>query len=672
MASLSCFWQCSTACGLFITFVPWFAGPGSPRTGGWVLPLTPLLSSPTLLYRQLTMILSLSNRLNTNYAPTPNEMRVLQRDLAEPNRKINIIGSQIQELNDTLRKLEKERDVLGFRVTTYKGFLSPARRLLPDILQEIFIHCLPTDSNSAMSTCEAPLLLGRICRKWRDVVYSTPSLWATIHIAVPPDAGSGIWHMYDHVSRAQAIVTWLSRSGVLPLSISLSTPFGLGPPENTVANSTVELYLDSIFPFLNRCRTLDLRCSNTIWVPFLQKCREVEFPFLQYLCIDGGHNFGVEGANDELKDAGFLEAPELRSVWLILYGSRVVQLPLPWGKLTEFNMCNLSSVWEPRKALTIPDALALLSWCPNLTFCSLPLSDVGTSYNLSSRESASMMARLQGLRGLTIQCDVNPRTFFAQLDIPSLCYFLYHQELPRSAELQLDGFDRSLHVALTPFIQRVVQPVEELQLFATYLTVRDIIACLELFPGLRRLSLLGSMALSSNWWDTVTRLYIGETILRRFMQRTIPVEDVVDETEVHDSPDSVDGTSDSEHGSEASSPCLCPKLDMFSCSGAFFSDETMLDFIRFRSLYHERNGVSHLRWINVKFTAGRDDRFGVMEELDKLRKQTGSFISVHYPGPDPISFTGHSPYDGLVTVDRAGVATHRYVQEFGSVLSREH
>ncbi|KAJ7166786.1 hypothetical protein C8R46DRAFT_842675, partial [Mycena filopes] len=45
-----------------------------------------------------------------------------------------------------------------------------------EITAEIFIHCLP-DTPAPPSVRIAPLLLARICRQWRDIVYSTSRLW---------------------------------------------------------------------------------------------------------------------------------------------------------------------------------------------------------------------------------------------------------------------------------------------------------------------------------------------------------------------------------------------------------------------------------------------------------------------------------------------------------------
>ncbi|KAJ7804060.1 hypothetical protein B0H14DRAFT_2198314, partial [Mycena olivaceomarginata] len=55
--------------------------------------------------------------------------------------------------------------------------LEPFFHPLPlDIMQEIFISCLPTKYYAVLSLDHAPLLLCRICRSWRALAHPLPRL----------------------------------------------------------------------------------------------------------------------------------------------------------------------------------------------------------------------------------------------------------------------------------------------------------------------------------------------------------------------------------------------------------------------------------------------------------------------------------------------------------------
>ncbi|KAJ7022722.1 hypothetical protein C8F04DRAFT_1137129 [Mycena alexandri] len=106
----------------------------------------------------------------------------------------------------------------------HKALLSPLRRLPLDIIQEIFLACIPTHRNCVMSASEAPVLLGRICSSWRAIALSTPRLWSRLHIVEPqrlPQRFNGADIAAKAAQRFATTKMWLGRSGNCPLSISL-------------------------------------------------------------------------------------------------------------------------------------------------------------------------------------------------------------------------------------------------------------------------------------------------------------------------------------------------------------------------------------------------------------------------------------------------------------------
>ncbi|KAJ6544218.1 hypothetical protein B0H19DRAFT_894535, partial [Mycena capillaripes] len=116
-------------------------------------------------------------QLGTNYCPKDEEVLEIKALLVEPSLRLKRLDDEITDLQKAIDKLAEERNSLGAYVDAHKALISPVRRLPLDIIQEIFIACLPTHSNCVVSAIEAPVLLGRICSSWRAISLSTPRLW---------------------------------------------------------------------------------------------------------------------------------------------------------------------------------------------------------------------------------------------------------------------------------------------------------------------------------------------------------------------------------------------------------------------------------------------------------------------------------------------------------------
>ncbi|KAJ7704793.1 hypothetical protein B0H17DRAFT_864942, partial [Mycena rosella] len=118
-----------------------------------------------------------ASKLGTNYCPRDDEIAEIQTLLLEPTLRLQHLDAEIADLQKAIDKLTTERAGLDAYVDAHKALISPIRRLPLDIMEEIFVTCLPTDRNCAMSAVEAPILLGRICSAWRAISLSTPRLW---------------------------------------------------------------------------------------------------------------------------------------------------------------------------------------------------------------------------------------------------------------------------------------------------------------------------------------------------------------------------------------------------------------------------------------------------------------------------------------------------------------
>ncbi|KAJ6600956.1 hypothetical protein DFH09DRAFT_1126327, partial [Mycena vulgaris] len=165
-----------------------------------------------------------SKKLGTNYCPKDEEVAEIQALLVEPTLRMERLDNEIATLWKTIDTLTAEREGIDAYVAAHKALISPVRRLPLDIIQEIFIACMPTHRNCVMSAREAPVLLGRICSSWRAISLATPRLWASLHIVEPiRPVHSFPYALFEAklTQRLETAKTWLNRSGQCPLSISL-------------------------------------------------------------------------------------------------------------------------------------------------------------------------------------------------------------------------------------------------------------------------------------------------------------------------------------------------------------------------------------------------------------------------------------------------------------------
>jgi len=210
-----------------------------------------------------------SSRLDTNYVPSDEEVIKIQGALSGPVSKFKGLDNEIKQLKKLIDECGKERRTLSDKIRPYQRLISPTRRLPVDLLQEIFLRCLPTDHCPPMHASYPPLSLTRVCSGWRSIALTTPWLWASIHITVPhppppfipvhtaqannPVASAHALGIV--IQRASATKEWLERSGVCPLDISLHS-------WGSIESSLGEIAIASFFPFSNRWRSLKLRCAK--------------------------------------------------------------------------------------------------------------------------------------------------------------------------------------------------------------------------------------------------------------------------------------------------------------------------------------------------------------------------------------------------------------------------
>lgn len=639
---------------------------------------------PSLKAQFLTiMIPALEGKLNTNYVPTPKEIIDIKDGLAGSEERLRALSLQIDHLRDRCTHLSVEKERLSVGITKYRGMLAPARRLIPEILQEIFYHCLPTSHNAIMSSKGAPLLLGRVCSQWRQVAYSTPRLWATIHIVVPSAEPYNPNAPTDNSSTLSVVSSWLSRSGALPLSISLSSSvYSLDPSIPT--NPVVRPFLDLLTPFASRWKSIAFKIENYDWTEFFGLYSANDVPLLEKAHFDGiqvprpasgeSHPPDFVAA---IRDNGILHSPRLRSVSIPRYGAKILQLPIRWSELIELNLSN--------GAFSLQDILKALAQCPSLLNCSVSVSDWNSVVVFDELYTPPKVV-LPKLEVLMLKDDMGGHDMPALLEsliAPQLQHLAFRRGMNWGGELYSDL--RPLMRAFGVFFHSLIQPLQELWLEANSLPGDAVMQLLEMLPGLKRLSIesFGKAETAPDEqtpfvWTTPNSFYFTDAQLRRFIPKVLTIRVQLTPSPAPTGSDANDTDSDLVSDSDAppdetsqgllTSPStssrsesktiigrLCPSLEVFCCSGAMFSESLFLEFLRARSIRHHELGVAHLRRASVSFVPGRKKSEDFARRVLELGKQTGMGVHLNYMKPltlPPLHRDSlFSPYQGIDTAE---------------------
>ncbi|KAJ7354590.1 hypothetical protein DFH08DRAFT_934032 [Mycena albidolilacea] len=314
-----------------------------------------------------------ASRLGTNYCAQDKEIVEIKALLVEPCQKLKRLNDEINVMRKALDKLIEERDILSTYVDTHQALISPVRRLHLDILEAIFMACLPTHRNCVMSAQEAPVILGRICSSWRTISLKTPRLWSRLHIVEPNypyDSPLGVYQSKVE-QRLEVADAWLRRSKTCPLSISLESSFDYMSPE-PMSTSNAQPFLDILIPFASRWQNISLAISLS-GVQTLLRLGENEVPLLKSLMINERRHNQHDIPQWTLPQACILHAPGLTEFSLMGRNAHSPDLPLRWSHLTALTL--MGSGWGTSGGTVNPQTcqvvLDILSRCSELRACTL-------------------------------------------------------------------------------------------------------------------------------------------------------------------------------------------------------------------------------------------------------------------------------------------------------------
>ncbi|KAJ7258061.1 hypothetical protein B0H12DRAFT_1218305 [Mycena haematopus] len=524
-------------------------------------------------------------RLGTNYCPTDEEVLEIQSLLIEPTLRLKSLDDKIVDLRKSIDKLVEERVRLGSYVEAHEALISPVRRLPLDMIQEIFVACIPTHRNCVMSATEAPILLGHICSAWRTISLSTPQLWARLHVVEPQSrnlmgGASDAVYKRQVEQRLEKTKTWLGRSGQCPLSISLQGAVGHAP-------TTTVPFIEAFIPFAARWQHIHFAIPPSLIFEIMSYI-DVEMPWLESVAFHSGQppQFpSVARGSFEMLQGARISNFSVPGGLLTFEGLPLERFPLRWNQLTtltiggpEFSECTSEMV------------LPVISRCSELRSCKLLLND-----RLETFGFEYPIIELRFLHTLAVRCSSSAA--------PTASVLLKRLSLPELRNFVLLG---SFQFALGP-------------------------DCPAFTDFLARAICLESFQMSPQPFST--------PLFHKALRSLPPT---VKELRIRGMPTSGSGPGQSiEDGTlkVLTTAGFCPALRHVTIdAGSSLSDAAVLQFITVRMLEFE---PPTLERVEVQFR--RAMTVDIMPSLQPFL-DTGLSVSLDYSVP---SFQDYSPWDGL-------------------------
>jgi len=318
----------------------------------------------------------LATFLQTNDVPSESTMLEVTESLKASLNELQEVEAEIKRIGKLMEMVEMKRQSIQKIINDHHTILSPACRLPPDVLHEIFFHCLPTHHNPAMKISEPPLLLTRICSSWRAIALSSPRIWSKIHIPLPgdPDVSEGFnetitveTRLNDRrqrfasvmESRCDAVRSWLSRSGTCPLSLSVAYWGGDSSIHDSKGDELIQEMFDILLSFADRWTNVILSAPEVIYNKLQNDINPTMFPSLRSLKITlHGKYYSGNGKPTPIL---LLAAPALRRITINAIQATFHMTLNPvqpiWNQITHIIFAS---------ATTDIHFLVLLRQCPNL------------------------------------------------------------------------------------------------------------------------------------------------------------------------------------------------------------------------------------------------------------------------------------------------------------------
>lgn len=138
--------------------------PGPEHQVGPVLGISRSITVPMSATTPLNTVYDFS-LLSTEFVPDGIQTGQLKSKILRQKQALTHMNAGLQDLQLRVRRLSDQINDAEEALKLYEAFLSPSRRLAPETLGQVFMHCLPMDAVVTITPILAPLLLTHVSRR---------------------------------------------------------------------------------------------------------------------------------------------------------------------------------------------------------------------------------------------------------------------------------------------------------------------------------------------------------------------------------------------------------------------------------------------------------------------------------------------------------------------------
>ncbi|KAF7967765.1 hypothetical protein HWV62_33219 [Athelia sp. TMB] len=271
--------------------------------------------------------------------------------LSQVEERVTCLDTLFVELKKEQDRCVEERRRLAVCMRAYESVNAPVKRASDDVLAEIFTAYTAANPHSRYHL-PAPMVLAGVCRRWRDVCTSTPSVWSSISIRA--DLGS------RYESKANIFRMFASRAGTSPLQVAISEDLdnSLAYLSRHVELVGLQLLIDEMAASAWRWHIFTAKCSwallMRIWNGVCKDQLNKPLSMLQRLSVSSAEDASTSIPLPAPFDLSSM-TPGLRHAQL----GPGTALLLPWNALESWG----GVLGSPQ------DFMDVLTKCPNLSQC---------------------------------------------------------------------------------------------------------------------------------------------------------------------------------------------------------------------------------------------------------------------------------------------------------------